>query len=100
MSSDQPQRDDCLSPTQFVEINRVCDRFEAAWRAGNRALIEEHPGEVPESARADLLRELLPTELALRRSAGECPDVAEYRTRFPDHAALVEAAFACAGRPL
>ena len=41
-----------------------------------------------------MLRELLTTELELRRSAGEYPSLVEYQGRFPDNIALIEAAFA------
>ena len=45
-----------------------------------------------------MLLELLATELELRGAAGEKPSLGEYRLRFPDHAKVVESAFAWAGR--
>jgi WD40 repeat protein/tRNA A-37 threonylcarbamoyl transferase component Bud32 len=97
MNSARPPGDDAPSPTRIVEINRICDRFEAAWRAGRRPAAEDHLGEAAGPARSGLLAELLATELECRRAAGERPDPAEYRARFPDHAAVVEAAFARVG---
>jgi serine/threonine protein kinase/tetratricopeptide (TPR) repeat protein len=99
MKFEQSPRDNALSPTQFIEINRICDRFEAAWRAGPRPAIEEFLGVAGEPVRSELLRELLATEIERRRLAGEHPRLAEYHARFPDQSALVEAAFGAAGSP-
>jgi eukaryotic-like serine/threonine-protein kinase len=96
MSREHPPSDDA-SPSRLIEINRICDRFEAAWRAGRRSSIEEHLAEMAEPTRSDLLRELLATELELRQLAGESPGLVEYRTRFAGHATLVETAFSRAG---
>jgi predicted Ser/Thr protein kinase len=74
-------------------INLVCNRFEAAWKAGQRPRIEDHLGEVAEPERPSLLRELLAMELSLRRRGGETPAGEEYRKRFPEHAGLVQAVF-------
>jgi eukaryotic-like serine/threonine-protein kinase len=93
-----PQNDDDLSPSRLVEINRICDRFEEAWRTGRRPAIEDYLAATAEPMRSDLLRELLAVELEWRRSAGERPGAQEYRARFPTHVALVEAACAKPGR--
>ena len=82
-----------LSPTEFLEINRICNRFEADWRSGGRPLIEDHLTTIQEPVRSALLKELLAAELDCRRSAGDRPDLAEYRERFPDDVTIVEAAF-------
>ena len=74
-------------------MEAVCDRFEAAWKAGRRPAIEDHLDGVPEARRAALFRELLVLELAYRRRAGERPTPEEYRSRFPEHAELIEAVF-------
>ena len=97
MNREHPSGDDGASPSQLIEINRICDRFEEAWRAGRRPAIEDCLKEMAEPSRPALLRELLATELELRRSVGERPGVAEYRTRFSGHTAVVEAAFERAG---
>lgn len=97
MNAEHPGEDGTLAPAELVEINRVCDRFKAAWRAGRRPSAEDHLGETIEPARAALLRELLAIELECRKSARERPDLAEYRARFPADAALVDAAFVKAG---
>jgi serine/threonine-protein kinase len=64
-------------------LEQVCDRFEAAWKAGARPRIEDHLAAVPEPERAALLRELIPLEVDYRRLAGEQPQVEEFLARFP-----------------
>ena len=59
-----------------------------------RPRIEDYLAEVDESRRPRLLEELLRVEIELRRRAGEEPTAEEYRGRFPDHAAVVDAVFA------
>jgi tRNA A-37 threonylcarbamoyl transferase component Bud32 len=69
-----------------LQVERACEAFEAAWRAGRplaiEALLEENPPEV----RGLLLRELIAIELELRRQRGEQPDPQEYESRFPQDA--------------
>ena len=86
-----PAGEDRGSLSAQERVVRACDRFEAAWRGGQRPRIEDHLAEVPEPERPALLRELLALELELRR--GERPDPQEYRDRFPDRVELVAAAF-------
>ncbi len=83
-----------LSPDQAIDINRVCDSFEQALRAGRQPSLEHALAAVDESLRAALLRDLLAIELEYRRSIGERAEATEYRRRFPEHAPTVEAAFA------
>jgi eukaryotic-like serine/threonine-protein kinase len=78
-------------------INLLCDRHEAAWRAGGRPRIEDVLTLEDEPRRTVLLRELLAAELAARRQRGEDLDSREYRDRFPSDTALIEAVFAEAG---
>ena len=73
------------------QMEAVCDRFEAAWKAGRRPSIEDHLDGVPEAHRAAVFRELLVLELAYRRRAGERPTAEEYRRRFPAHVAVIDA---------
>src|SRR5262249_36779120 len=74
-------------------INRVCDRHEAAWRAGRRPRIEDARAHEHGAARAGWRRGLLAAELGAGRQVGEVPDRREYLERFPDEAAAIEAAF-------
>ncbi len=97
MDRERPLGDDSISPTQLLEINRVCDRFEKAWQSGRRPAAEDHLGDAAGPVRSALLGELLATELECRLSLGERPSAGEYRARFPDDIATVEAAFARVG---
>jgi tetratricopeptide (TPR) repeat protein len=82
--SDAPSRDPPdLSATLTPRADRECDRFEAAWRVGQRPRLEDHLAAVPEPERPALLRELLPLEIDYRRLAGERPAAEEYLARFP-----------------
>jgi eukaryotic-like serine/threonine-protein kinase len=75
------------------QVEAAYQRFESAWRAGQRPPIEDHLAGLPGPARTMLLRELLELELSYRRRAGETVRPEEYRQRFPEHAALIESLF-------
>jgi eukaryotic-like serine/threonine-protein kinase len=77
-------------------LDRLSDRFEAAWRAGQAVRIEDYLSEVPEGDRATVLRELLVVEMQLRSERGEVWQRDEYRQRFPDDLQVVSAAFVLA----
>jgi tetratricopeptide (TPR) repeat protein/tRNA A-37 threonylcarbamoyl transferase component Bud32 len=94
MSRKQTHESYAVSPALLFEINRICDRFELAWWAGGRPIIEDHLGAVAADARSELLRELLAIELERRQGAGEHPSVSEYHRRFPGDITVVDAAFA------
>jgi serine/threonine protein kinase len=89
MSHDSTLRFDPSSPAAVGRIDDVCDRFEAAWRAGRLPRIEDCLGETPEPERSALLGELLVVDLAYRRRRGERPTPEEYRRRFPEHGELI-----------
>src|SRR5262245_4612738 len=82
-----------LPVTEAEELDRACDQFEAAWRAGQSPRLEGHLEGVPAPSRAAWLAELLAVELDWRRRRGERPTAAEYLRRFPDRAAAVAVAF-------
>src|SRR4051794_1112223 len=88
---DEATRQDHPSATVGISqcIDETCDRFEAAWRAGERPQLEDHLGAVAESGGAELLRHLLAVELAYRNRLGEHPQAAEYRSRFPRDDGLI-----------
>jgi serine/threonine protein kinase/formylglycine-generating enzyme required for sulfatase activity len=71
-----------LSLSQLQQIDRVCDSFEAAWRAGRRPRIEDFLESTTVEERTELFRELLAREVELRKEAGESPEAAEYEDRF------------------
>jgi serine/threonine-protein kinase len=74
-------------------IDQICDRFEAAWEAGDRPRIEDFLGEAAEAYRTALVRDLLAGELNARRRRGERPEPAEYRDRLPGEATAIASAF-------
>jgi serine/threonine-protein kinase len=85
-----------LSPDPLEQarlIDRVCDRFEAAWQAGPRPRIETFLAGLPDEEASAALRELVALEVELRRRAGEGPTDDEYRRRFPGQEGAVAAAF-------
>src|SRR5262249_2777077 len=80
-----------LSPAQARQVDKTCDRFEAAWKAGQRPQPEAYLGAADEPMRSTLLRQLLFLDWDYRRRAGEGPSAADYHARFPGDAALIEA---------
>src|SRR5262249_37168204 len=76
------------------QIDRVCDRYDAALAADQRPRIEDYLGDVAESAQSTLLRELLAAELHWRRRPGARPGPRECLDRFPAHSWAIRVAFA------
>ena len=76
------------------QLFAICDRFESAWRAGEKPLVETFVAEGPDSYQTFLLHKLLRLEIELRRTAGDLPKPTEYRERFPNDAVTVESVFA------
>src|SRR4051794_18434505 len=89
MSDSTRRRPDRLPLEVADQIDRICDRFDAAWSAGGRPRIEDYLGEAPDSARVALLRELLAADLEQRARLGEKPSPGEYLGRFPEHVATI-----------
>jgi serine/threonine protein kinase/tetratricopeptide (TPR) repeat protein len=75
-------------------IDSVCDRFEAAWRRGERPDLLSFLSGIAEPVRSQLFRELLALELELRRGDGERLDPRSYRDRYREYSAIIDAAFA------
>ena len=75
------------------QIDLVCDQFEMAWRSGKSPRIEDYLAPVPTDQREKLLGELLEIELDSRQRSGEFLKLEDYRRRFSEHAAQVEAIF-------
>jgi serine/threonine protein kinase len=74
-------------------IDAAAQRFERAWKDGERPRIEEFLIKVPEPQWPPLLQELMRVEGELRRRAGEEPSAEEYRQRFPEHQSVITAVF-------
>ena len=99
MSGATPTEGGDRSPSLGGRLEALCDRFEAAWKAGRRPRIEDDLREVPEAVRAVLFRALLELELAYRRQHGERPTPEEYQCRFPEHVAVIETILGAAPPP-
>jgi serine/threonine protein kinase/WD40 repeat protein len=84
MTQRPPTGYDQLTPALAQRIDEICDRLEAAWRAGQRPVLEEYLAEVPEPAASVLLRELILVDILYRQRAGDAVEEAEYQARFPD----------------
>src|SRR6267378_2156462 len=83
-----------MAPEQLARrMDRVCDRFETAWKAGRRPRLERYLGKLPPTAQSELLRELLVLELEYRYQKGEKPQPQEYQLRFPQYRELIATAF-------
>lgn len=67
----------------WLQLDDACDRYEAAWQAGEQPQVEDFLTGAPAGQRDALLRELLKLETHYRRAAGDPPTVAEWRGRFP-----------------
>src|SRR5947209_1709504 len=93
MGADRAELPESLPLSGARRINEACERFEADWRAGRRPRIEDHLGAAMEPERSAMLVELLALERELRGESGEDPTASEYRERFPEHAAVIDALF-------
>jgi tetratricopeptide (TPR) repeat protein/tRNA A-37 threonylcarbamoyl transferase component Bud32 len=86
MSADRPGDRAALTPP-VEDIDDVCDRFEAAWKAalagGSRPCIEDALDLVSPAERPTLLHELVLLDLHYRGRAGEAVNPEVYRGRFP-----------------
>ena len=67
------------------QIEEVVDRFESAWRHGERPRLEEFVAGFPDRLCAVLVRQLVPVEIELRRRQGERTSDEEFRRRLPDY---------------
>jgi serine/threonine protein kinase/formylglycine-generating enzyme required for sulfatase activity/tetratricopeptide (TPR) repeat protein len=99
MSDATPTEEGDSSPSLGGRVEEICDRFEAAWKAGRRPPIEDYLGELPEVGQTALLRELLVLELTYRDRAGDRPTPEEYKCRFPEHVAVIETILGAAPPP-
>jgi serine/threonine-protein kinase len=80
-----------LSSAEARRIDQICDRFEAAWKAGQRPVLEEYLRAAGEPERSVLLRQLLLLDWDFRRRAGDRPAGGDYLARFPGDQALIDA---------
>ncbi len=72
-----------LTEDQLLQINELCNDYEAACKAGPPPRVETWLENVPAELHAAALAELLPLEIAYRQRAGDVPRLDELTTRFP-----------------
>ncbi|QEL16373.1 WD40 repeat domain-containing serine/threonine protein kinase [Limnoglobus roseus] len=88
MNGPAPDTRPDLPPELARQVDQICCRFEAEWKAVRRGdpppRLETFLAGGPVPARPVLLRELLLVEVHHRRSVGDEPRVNEYGDRFPD----------------
>jgi WD40 repeat protein len=98
--NDESPRPATLTTDEIRRVDKLCDRFEAAWNAGRRPRLETYLNRVRPHLRPELLHELLAVELECLSNQGAPADQMEYLRRFPeDTAAVVDAFRAAAGAP-
>jgi hypothetical protein len=78
-----------LSTQDQAQLESVVERFELAWRSGERPNLEQFLPAQP-SQRPLLLAELVHVDLELRLKAGELVRVEDYLARYPEMQADVE----------
>jgi tRNA A-37 threonylcarbamoyl transferase component Bud32 len=72
---------------------RLCDEFEARWKAGSRPRLEEFLAAAPATEQPAMLGDLLALELSYLADWGEDPNIDLYIKRFPQDEAVVVAEF-------
>ena len=87
-----------MQAAQFRRIE-AGDAFEAAWLAGARPSVEEHPARAAPEDQAALLSAPMRLGVEYRCKAGETPRLDEYQARFPGHAAHLGELISDARRP-
>ncbi len=97
MPDDRDQNTTSSSSSIEGQIDRACDRFEAAWKSGQQPRLESHLESLPEAARERAFRELLELELAYRRRGGQAMTADAYQNRFPVYGSAIREAFSTSG---
>ncbi len=82
---------------RLVEIDAVCDQFEAAWLRGDCPELREYLDMAAEVSRPALFRELFLLEREYQAARGHEVDLETYRERFPEWAGTIEALWPAAG---
>lgn len=73
-----------LSAAEARQIDRICDRFERTWKAGQeRPKVQEYLNGLDEPVRSALFRQLLLLDWDYRSRAGEAASAELYREQFP-----------------
>ena len=76
------ERASTLTQDEMIQVNHACNHFEQEWKNGREPKIEDLLDGVTPRARKLLLGELLPLEIAYRRSSSRPLQLEECKTRF------------------
>jgi WD40 repeat protein/serine/threonine protein kinase len=82
-----------VSAGDIRQIEQICDRFEAAWKSGDRPRLESYLAQVSRPLHRTVLRHLVALDWEYQVAAGEQPSAAEYKRRFPLISEQVDAIF-------
>jgi eukaryotic-like serine/threonine-protein kinase len=82
-----------LPLSEQEQIDCICLEFENRLRRGERPPIETYLRNVPADSTAPLLRELLALDYHYLVARGEQPNRDEYKSRFANHAEIVDEVF-------
>lgn len=82
MSDEVSQEPSFPDPSMLARLTAACERFDAAWKVGQRPRIEDFLGDTTGEERRLLLYKLIVAEVFYRRH-GETPTLEEYQRRFP-----------------
>jgi serine/threonine-protein kinase len=99
MNRPSPADGESLPLSGALRVDEACQRFEAAWQAGGRPVIDDFLGKTAGPEREGLLRELIRLEVYYRLLHGEAPLPQEYQDRFPSLARAWLEEVLAAGRP-
>jgi WD40 repeat protein/serine/threonine protein kinase len=69
---------------EWSQLEPFLERFESAWRRGERPVLDEYLPVADIAERRAILVELIHTELEYRLKAGEAARVEDYLRRYPD----------------
>ena len=82
-----------LGESSARELDALCDRFEADWKAGSARPIEDCIALIADDHRRPFTLVMIALEIQLRQKAGQSPTADEYRQRFAAFESDIEALF-------
>ena len=93
MRSGHPD-DDPASLSKLIEIDKVCDDFDAAWSAGNQPHLRDYLARCSTQQQSRGFRDLLEIELEYRRGREELVQATTYANQFPEFQSEIDTVFA------
>ena len=84
MTGESSHPEPTLSLDAARQIDRLCEAFEVAWKAGRHPQIEDSLPAAAQELRPELVRELIQIDLFYRRRNGESPQPGDYLGRFAE----------------